>query len=83
MKESITYVGNGLTYILAIAQQNEVLQIIEFAMSALLTLFLFAYRLWHWWKEAKKDGKIDENEIDELGKIIEETKKESDKNAKD
>lgn len=80
MKESISIGGNVITYVLAAIQTNEVLQIIEFVMSVVLTLVILAYRVWHWWKEAKKDGKISEDEIDELGKIIEEETK--DKGAK-
>lgn len=76
-KEIGSTIGNVFTYVLAAVQQNEVLQIIEFVLSALLTLVIVAYRVWHWYKEAKKDGKIDEKEIDELGKIIEDAKKES------
>ncbi len=76
-KEIGSTIGNVCTYVLAAVQQNEVLQIIEFVLSAILTLVIVAYRVWHWYKEAKKDGKIDEKEIDELGKIIEDTKKES------
>ena len=76
-KEIGSTIGNVFTYVLAAVQQNEILQIIEFILSALLTLVIVAYRVWHWYKEAKKDGKIDEKEIDELGKIIEDTKKES------
>lgn len=76
-KEIGSTIGNVFTYVLAAVQQNEVLQIIEFVLSALLTLVIVAYRVWNWYKEAKKDGKIDEKEIDELGKIIEDTKKES------
>ena len=79
MKESISIGGNVITYVLAAIQTNEVLQIIEFVMSVVLTLVILTYRVWHWWKEARKDGKISEDEIDELGKIIEETK---DKGAK-
>ena len=80
MKESISIGGNVITYVLAAIQTNEVLQIIEFVMSVVLTLVILAYRVWQWWKEAKKDGKISEDEIDELGKIIEEETK--DKGAK-
>lgn len=78
-KEIPTMVGNGLTYILAAIQQNEVLQIIEFVFSAVLTIVILVYRIWHWWKEAKKDGKITEEELNELGEIIEDTKNGGDK----
>lgn len=76
-KEVGSTIGNVCTYVLAAFQQNEILQIAEFVLSALLSLIIIAYRVWHWYKEAKKDGKIDEKEIDELGKIIEDAKKDS------
>ena len=72
MKEIGSVAGNGLTYVLAALQQNEALQIIEFVLSAVLTVVILAYRLWKWFKEAKKDGKITKDELDEAGKIIEE-----------
>ena len=80
MKESISVGGNVITYVLAAIQTNEVLQIIEFVMSAILTAVILGYRIWHWWQEAHKDGKITKEEIDDLGKIIEEETK--DKGAK-
>ena len=67
--------GNVGTYVLSAIQTNEVLQVIEFIMSAVLTIVILAYKIWHWWTEAKKDGKISQEEIDQLGQIIEETKK--------
>ena len=76
MKDAISFGANGIQYVLAVAQQNEILQIIEFIMSAIVTILLISYRIWHWWKEASKDGKIDEKEIDELGQIIEDVNKE-------
>ena len=77
-KEIGSIAGNVVTYVLAAVQQNEILQIIEFVLSAVLTLVILIYRIWHWYQEAKKDGKIDKEEIDQLGKIIEETKNEED-----
>lgn len=77
-KEIGSIVGNVVTYVLAAVQQNEILQIIEFVLSAILTVVILVYRVWHWYQEAKKDGKIDKEEIDQLGKIIEETKNEED-----
>lgn len=80
MKESISVGGNVITYVLAAIQTNEVLQIVEFVMSAILTAVILGYRIWHWWVEAHQDGKITKDEIDELGQIIEEETK--DKGAK-
>ena len=77
--EILSASGNAVGYVLAAFQQNEVLQIIEFIFSAILTCVLLAYRVWKWWKEAKKDGKIDEKELEDLGDIIEDAKKEREK----
>lgn len=79
VKEAGTIVGNGLTYVLAALQNNEVLQIIEFIFSAVLTLVILGYRIWKWVREATKDGKITDEELDELGNIIDEETKGKDK----
>lgn len=75
--------GNVFTYVMAALQQNEVLQIIEFIFSAILTLLILFYRIWKWIREAKKDGKIDDKELNELGDIIEDAKKDLDKEGDD
>lgn len=77
IKEIGTGAGNLCTYILAAIQQNEILQIVEFVLSAILTVALLGYRIWHWVREAKKDGKITDDEIDQLGDIIKDAKDQS------
>lgn len=62
--------GNALLYVLTIAQSNGTFQIIELVMSILVSVIILAYRLWKWWKEAKKDGKITKEEIEEGVDII-------------
>ena len=61
--EGIAIGGNALTYILTIVQSNPIFQYIELAFSIAVSVVLLAYRLWKWWKEAKKDGKITKEEI--------------------
>lgn len=61
---------NGGQYLVAVNQTNEVFQIIELVASIVVSLVLIAYRLWRWYKEAKKDGKITKDEIEEAVKII-------------
>ena len=63
-------VGNGLLYVLTVAQSNETFQIIELVVSIVVSIVILAYRLWKWWKEAKKDGKITKEEIEEGVDII-------------
>ena len=79
---------NGGQYILAVAQSNETFQMIELIASICVSIVLVAYRLWKWYKEAKKDGKITKEEIEEGAKIVsdgvseikDKTKKEEERN---
>ena len=60
---SISAVGTGL-------QTKEILQIVSLIITiigGLLTIFM---ALRSWWKEAKKDGKIDKDEVEEAANII-------------
>ena len=73
-KEIATFGGNVLTYVLSAVQENEVLQIVSFVLSAITSVLLIAFRIWAWYKEATKDGKITKEEIDEAIDIINEEK---------
>ena len=83
LNELISYIGNVFTYMIAFASQNETLQWIELVISIIVSLVLLAYRLWRWYNEAKKDGKITKEElkegIDILSEGIEDIKKKGDK----
>lgn len=48
-----------------ILQTNEVFQLIQIVLTISALAVGLAYRLWHWYKEAKKDGKITKEEIEE------------------
>lgn len=48
-----------------ILQTNEVFQIVQVVLTISALAVGLAYRLWHWYKEAKKDGKITKEEIEE------------------
>ena len=67
--------GNAFGYVLAAVQQNEILQIISFALSTVTSVIIIAFKIWAWWKKAKADGKISKEEIDELHDIIDESRK--------
>ena len=66
----IAEAGNVFTYILASVQRNEIFQAIEFVFAILTSVVLLSFRIWKWWKEAKKDGKITKDEIKDLGEIL-------------
>lgn len=70
MKSWIAETLNGAQYVFAALQQNETLQYIELGLSILTSIILIAFRVWRWVKEAKADGKITKEEIEEGAKII-------------
>lgn len=63
-----------LQTMVTVSQTNEVFQIIQIIISALAGAVALAYTIWRWYRNAKKDGKITEDEIDNLFEQI--TKKE-------
>ena len=70
MKNYILEVFNAVLYILAVLQSNEVFQIIEFVLSIIVSIVLLIYRIWKWWKDANKDGKITKEEIEDGINIV-------------
>ena len=68
--EIISFIANGLTYVVALSQTNEVFQIVELVFAILTSVILLLYRLWKWYNEAKKDGKITKDEIKDGINII-------------
>lgn len=63
-----------LETMVTVSQTNEVFQTIQIIISALAGAVALAYTIWRWYRNAKKDGKITEDEVDDLFKQI--TKKE-------
>lgn len=51
-------------------QPNEVFQYIQMGLTIIATIITIILGLRAWWKDAKKDGKIDEDEIKEGIEII-------------
>lgn len=64
-KNLLIWAGNGVGYVFTAIQTNEVFQIIELCFSVALTILLIVYRIWKWYEEAKKDGKITADEVKE------------------
>ena len=56
---------NVFQYLASTLQENPVLKWVQLGLSILTSVILIGYRLWKWYREAKKDGKIDDKEIDE------------------
>ena len=62
-------VGTSITTIGTATQTNEILQRISLILTIVGTLITIIMALVNWWKNAKKDGKIDDGEKEE-GKNI-------------
>ena len=59
-----------LETMVTVSQTNEVFQTIQIVISALAGAVALAYTIWRWYRNAKKDGKITEDEIDDLFKQL-------------
>lgn len=57
-------VGSGT--VLTITQTKEVFQIINLILTAIAFIISVFYTCWKWYRNAKKDGKITVDEIDDL-----------------
>lgn len=74
-KDGIVFGSIGaVEAVVTVSQTNEVFQTIQIIISALAGAVALAYTIWRWYKNAKKDGKITEDEVDDLFDQI--TKKE-------
>lgn len=74
--------GTAIETALAVGQTNEVLRAIQIVLSIVTFLVTLAYTIWKWYKNAKKDGKITKDEVDDLFKKIEEVTKENEDDDK-
>lgn len=74
-KDGIVFGSIGaVEAVVTVSQTNEVFQTIQIIISALAGAVALAYTIWRWYKNAKKDGKITNDEVDDLFDQI--TKKE-------
>lgn len=63
-------IGTGMTAVGTGLQTNEVLQAISIVLTIIGSLITIAMALTNWWKNAKKDGKITKEEIQDGIDII-------------
>ena len=83
MKNFGEIIINASGYILSATMTKEILQIIALCTSILGTIIIAVCRIVDWYQRAKKDGKIDEEELKEGMKIVEETGKELENKTKE
>ena len=69
------FVGSSISTIVAgtstAVQPDQVLQYISLGLTIIATLITIILGLRAWWKDAKKDGKIDKEEVEQAVKIVE------------
>lgn len=76
MKEEATGVaGSSVSWILTATQVNEVFEIIQICFSIAVSLITILYIVYKWYKRATADGKITEEELEELKKEVDENVK--------
>lgn len=74
--EIVGYIGSTFGGVMTALQTNETLQIIQGILSIIAVIITIAYTIWKWYKKASKDGKITEEEYDELFDDLMEVKEE-------
>lgn len=70
MKTRIDFICEATAGVGTILQPNEILRIVSMALTCLSVCVSLCFTLYKWHKEAKKDGKIDNKEIDEAINIV-------------
>lgn len=69
-KNIVGWVASGVAGVFTTIQENPVIQIISFCLTILSVLVSLAYTLWKWYRKAKADKKITEEEVEEGLQII-------------
>ena len=84
---AVSAVSSSVCTMLAGLQVDEMLRYVNLALAVLSAVVAIAFTIWKWWHEAKKDGKITPNEVndvlDDVTTIIDETKESIGKIADD
>lgn len=70
MKDKLVIVGNILTYLLTVIETNEIFQLISLILSVAVSVIIILFKLYSWYKQAKKDGKITKDEVKDLTEDI-------------
>lgn len=63
-------IGNASMYVLTATQTKEVFEIISLCLSIVISLLIITSKIIGWYKEAKKDGKITEDEVQDAIDIV-------------
>lgn len=64
--EIVGFGGTIFGGVMTAIQANEILQVIQAILTVIGLFITIAYTIWKWYRKAKADGKIEEDEVDEL-----------------
>lgn len=78
-KTVISWVGTGLTFAGSVIN-SEIRDIISWVVTLVVALVTLGFTIWSWYKKAKSDGKITQDEVEELIDKIKDTTKKGDDN---
>ena len=67
--------GNGVMYVLTATQTKEIFEIVSLVLSIAISLLIITSKIATWVKKSMEDGKIDNEELEELTDILEQGKK--------
>lgn len=70
VKDFLEIGGNGLQYMISFAQVEDILRLVGIVLSVFISILIIIDKMINWWKKAKADGKITEDEIKEGVEII-------------
>lgn len=68
-KDIVAWLGalvGGTCTGISMATMNQIIVICNLILTIIATIVSLVYTIWKWWKKAKEDGKITEDEVDEL-----------------
>ena len=69
---AISWVTSAITFITGLAVED-VFRVVLLILGCVSALVSLSYNIYCWWKKATKDGKIDEKELDEAKKMVDNT----------
>lgn len=69
---AISWVTSAITFITGLAVED-VFRVVLLILGCISALVSLSYNIYCWWKKATKDGKIDEKELDEAKKMVDNT----------
>ena len=70
MNKFISLVSNAFVYVLAFVETEHVLRIVELCLAIIATAVSITFSILSWYRKAKKDGKIDQEEVKEVVDIV-------------